>query len=95
MRRALEGSGRDADPSQRQMLGPSCLVKFTTESKGLLRRSAPNLRHGKQTLVPIQHPRPRHRLRAVGHRLLLVNSDHPFSDLLIDTENMLGSAVVS
>ena len=50
---------------------------------------------GTQAVVPSQHPRPRHRPRNVGHRLLLVNSDHPFSDLLIDAENWLGSAVVS
>ena len=32
---ALEGSGRDADPCQRQLLGPPVSAKSTTKPKGL------------------------------------------------------------
>ena len=80
MRPILEGSVRDANPYLRQLLDPPVFAKQTSAST----KTAPNWRHGKQTLVPSQHPRPRHRLRAVGDRILLVASDHPLSDLRVD-----------
>ena len=58
-------------------------------------RSAANWWHGEQTLVPSQHPRPRHRLRAAGHCVLLAASNHPFSNLRVDSQDWLGSTVVS
>ena len=42
MRPVLEGSGRDADPCQRQLLGPSVLAKSTNELSTLLRQPASN-----------------------------------------------------
>ena len=50
---------------------------------------------GTKTLVPSQHPRARHKLRAVGYRVLLVDSDNLLRHLRVDPENWLGSTVVS
>ena len=42
MRPVLEGSGREPDPCQLQLVGPSVLAKSTNELNALLRQLAAN-----------------------------------------------------
>ena len=75
MRPVLEGSGRDADPCQRQLLGPSVLAN---------RRGAappPCLLHRLPSLnrVVPQHPSPSHRLRWAGRNVAVGPDGDPLS----------------
>ena len=73
MRPVLEGSGRDADPCQRQLLGPSVLAN--------MRGSAPPARlpHRLPSLnrVVPQHPPPSHRLRRAGRNVAVGPDSDP------------------
>ena len=90
-----------APAGTRTHVSGNCWVRLSQQNQQLSRKvclskqSTPNLRHGKQTLVPSQHPRPWHRLRAAGHRVLLVDSDHPYSGLCDDPEVWMGPPAVS
>ena len=70
-----------------------CLI--STDRKALISWPTEISLHAKQTLVPSQHPRSRHRLSAVGDCVLHVDSDHPVRHLCVDPKNRLGSSVVS
>ena len=75
VRRVLEGSGRDADPCQRQLLGPSVLAN---------RRGAappPCLLHRLPSLnrVMPEHPPPSHRLWWAGRNVAVGPNGYPLS----------------
>ena len=73
VRPVLEGSGRDADPYQRQLLGPSVLANR--------RRAAPPARlpHRLPSLnrVVPQQPPPSHRLRRAGRKVAVGPNRYP------------------
>ena len=75
MRPVLEGSGRDADPCQRYLLGPSVLAnRRGAASPARLPHRLPSL----NGVVP-QHPPPSHRLRRAGRNVAVRPDGDPLS----------------
>jgi len=75
--------------------GSSCPNQINTCNEQPVENSRAEIKGWCKNLVPSQQPCRRHKLCTAGHCVPPVNSDHPSSDLHVDTQDWLGPNFIS